>query len=73
MICAPAATSPAVVAKLAQDVADATESPDVQALIVKFGLLPTKSPPPPELRTFLAAEIDRWGKLIERAGIAKSL
>lgn len=73
MICAPAATPPQVVAKLARDIELAVETPDVQALIVKFGLLPTKSPPPPQLKAFLATEIDRWGQLIERAGVAKSL
>lgn len=73
MICAPAGTPPQVIATLARDIELAIDAPDVQALIVKFGMLPTKSPPPPEVRRFLAAEINRWGKLIERAGAAKSL
>jgi tripartite-type tricarboxylate transporter receptor subunit TctC len=73
MICAPAATPPQVVAELAHDIELAVETPDVQALIIKFGLLPTKGPPPPELKTFLATEIDRWGKLIKLTGGAKSL
>jgi tripartite-type tricarboxylate transporter receptor subunit TctC len=73
MICAPAATPPQVVDKLAHDIGLAAQAPDVQALIAKFGMLPTKSPPPPEVKSFLAAEIDRWGKLIERSGAAQSL
>ena len=31
-----------------------------------------ESPPPDELQKFLATEIDRWGGIIERAGVAKS-
>lgn len=73
MICAPAATPDRVVDVLAQDIELAVKTADVQALIVKFGLLPTKGPPPPELKTFLATEMDRWGKLMELTGDAKSL
>lgn len=73
MICAPAATSPQVIDKLAREIGIAVQTPKIRALIVKFGLLPTKSPPPRELKTFLAAEIRHWGQLIKRAGAAKSL
>jgi len=73
LVCAPAATPPEVVGKLAHDISAAAEIAEVRALIVKLGMLPTKSPSPPELKAWLAAEIDRWGKLIERSGAAKSL
>jgi len=73
LLCAPAGTPRAIVDKLNAAVADAVEQPDVKDLIVRIGMLPTKSPPPDKLKGFLASEIDRWGKLIERAGIAKSL
>jgi tripartite-type tricarboxylate transporter receptor subunit TctC len=73
IICAPAATPKPIIDKLAAEIGAVTQTPDVQALIVKLGTLPVKSPPPAELHAFLASEIERWGKLIDRAGVAKSL
>ena len=73
LICAPDATPPATIAKLAAEIQAAVEQPEVQALIIRIGMLPTKSPPPEKLKAFLESEIARWGKLIERAGIAKTL
>jgi len=73
LICAPNATPSATINKLAVELQAAVEHPDVQNLIIRIGMLPTKSPPPEKLKSFLESEIDRWGKLIERAGIAKSL
>ena len=46
--------------------------PDIHALIVRLGAIPIDSQPPAELQKFLASEIDRWGDIIERAGVAKS-
>lgn len=73
LICAPAATPRATVDKLAAAIATAVEQPEVKDLIVRIGMLPTKSPPSDQLKAFLASEIERWGKLIERVGAAKSL
>lgn len=73
LVCAPAATPQPIVDKLSAEINLAAATPDVQKLIIQLGTLPTKSPPPAELKTFLASEIDRWGKLIERSGAARSL
>jgi len=73
LICVPAATPKSIVDRLSAELSMAAESPDVQALIVKLGTIPVKSPSPAELQKFLASEIDRWGDLIQRAGVAKSL
>jgi tripartite-type tricarboxylate transporter receptor subunit TctC len=73
MICAPSATPSATIDKLAVELEAAAEQPEVRDLIVRIGMVPTKSPPPDQLKSFLASEIERWGKLIERAGAAKSL
>jgi len=73
LICAPAATPKPIIDKLSAELAAAAETPDVSALIVNLGTLPVKSPSPAELQKFLASEIDHWGKLIEHAGLAKSL
>ena len=73
LVCAPAGTPPETVKQLATGIEAAADQPDVKSLLVRIGMLPTKSPPPEELRAFLASEIAKWGKLIERAGIAKTL
>jgi tripartite-type tricarboxylate transporter receptor subunit TctC len=72
LICAPAATPKPIIDRLSAELEAAAETPEVSALIVNLGTLPVKSPSPPELQKFLASEIDRWGKLIEHTGVAKS-
>ena len=69
LICAPAATPRPIIDKLSTEFASIAATPDIQSLIVQLGTIPVKSPSPAELQKFLAVEIDRWGKLIERAGI----
>ncbi|MCK9915556.1 tripartite tricarboxylate transporter substrate binding protein [Microbacteriaceae bacterium K1510] len=73
LVCTATGTPRATIEKLAAAIDEAVEQPEVKSLIIRIGMLPTKSPPPDQLKPFLASEIDRWGKLIERAGIAKSL
>jgi tripartite-type tricarboxylate transporter receptor subunit TctC len=72
MVGVPAATPRPVVERLRTELAAAAATPDVQALMVRLGLIPVASPPPAELQKFLASEIDRWGGIIEKAGVAKS-
>jgi tripartite-type tricarboxylate transporter receptor subunit TctC len=72
LICAPAATPKPIIDRLSAELAAAAETPEVHALIVNLGPLPVQSPSPAELQKFLASEIDRWGKLIEHTGMAKS-
>lgn len=73
LICAPAATPKPVVDRLSAELSKAAQSADVQAVIVKLGTIPVQSPSPAELQKFLAAEIGRWGDLIQRAGAANTL
>ena len=47
-------------------------TPEVRDVIVRIGTIPVDSPPPAELQKFLASEIDRWGSLIQRAGLTKT-
>ena len=47
-------------------------TPEIRDVIVRIGTIPVDSPPPTELQKFLASEIDRWGSLIQRAGLAKT-
>jgi len=72
MICVAAATPAPIVDRLQREFALAAAAPDVQALMTRLGLLPVASPPPGEVQKFLGSEIDRWGGIIEKAGVAKS-
>ena len=73
LVCAPSATPRATIDKLAAAIGQAVEQPDVKELLVRIGTVPVKSPSPDKLKEFLASEISHWGKLIEDAGVAKSL
>ena len=71
-MCVPSATPKPVVDRLHAELKAVAAMPDIHALIVRLGAIPTVSQQPPELQKFLASEIDRWGGIIERAGAAKS-
>jgi tripartite-type tricarboxylate transporter receptor subunit TctC len=73
MICAPAKTPQPIVDRLNAELKKAAAAPEVQAVMVKFGTIPVQSPAPDEVQKFLATEIDRWGDLIKRAGVANTL
>src|SRR5262245_14719223 len=72
LICAPSATPKPIIERLHAELTAATAAPEVRDVIVRLGTIPVDSPAPGELQKFLAAEINRWGDLIERAGLAKS-
>jgi len=72
LLVAPAATPPAIVNKLHAELKSVVASPEGQRQIIGFGMLPFDSPPPEELKPFLRAEILRWGKVVQQAGIAGS-
>ncbi len=73
LVCVPAATPKPIQARLNEALGAAAHTPEVQALMAQLGTLPVTSPSPAELTPWLASEIDRWGKLVEKAGVAKSL
>jgi tripartite-type tricarboxylate transporter receptor subunit TctC len=66
----PAKTDPAIVDRLNREINKIIESPQGRDYISRLGATPIEMTPA-EFRVFLAAEIARWGKLVEMAGIAK--
>jgi len=72
LLVAPAVTPPAIVNKLHAELKSVVASPEGQRQIIGFGILPFDSPSPEELKNFLQAEILRWGKVVQQAGIAGS-
>jgi tripartite-type tricarboxylate transporter receptor subunit TctC len=61
-----------VVAKLHDTIAEVMNDPAVVQGLIRDGAIPQKSPPPDELKRFVASEIVRWGKVVQQAGIAGS-
>jgi tripartite-type tricarboxylate transporter receptor subunit TctC len=70
MMVAPANTPKDVVARLNTEFKAIMALPEVKKQIVDIGLIPMEPPSVEEMQTFLAAEIARWGKLVQQAGIA---
>lgn len=64
----PAKTPPAVVARLNQAMVDALAKPSVRTRLAGIGAEPIGSTPA-QLGKHLAAETDKWGKLIRERGI----
>ena len=70
MVMAPAGTPQDVVERLHQAFKAASEAPAARERMATLGMIPVSSPPPAALVTFLAEDIERWGKLVRQAGIA---
>ena len=70
MMVAPANTPKDVVTRLNTEFKAIMALPEVKKQIVDIGLIPMEPPSVEEMQTFLAAEIARWGKLVQQAGIA---
>ena len=61
-----------IVHKLYDNIRDIMGDPSVTETLTKDGTLPQTSPPPEDLKHFVASEILRWGKVVEQAGLAGS-
>ena len=70
LMCVPAQTPKPVVAKLHAEFKAVAATPEIRDVIVRFGNIPVDSAPPEELHRFLQTEIERWGGIIEKAGVA---
>ncbi|MDO9025934.1 tripartite tricarboxylate transporter substrate binding protein [Zwartia sp.] len=64
-ILAPKGTPEAVVAKLNAAIGQAMKSPELRQRFEKEGALPMTSTPK-ELSDFIVAEVDRWGKVVDK-------
>ena len=72
MLVAPAAVPSAVVEKLHGDLKAVVAIPETQQKFAELGVIPIDTPPVPALQAFVKAEIGRWGKVVEHAGLAGS-
>ena len=73
MLVAPAKTTRAIIDKLHGDLRAVLDEADVrEEFIMRQGLIPVRSPPPDDLRRFVATEIVRLGDIVRKTGLAGS-
>jgi tripartite-type tricarboxylate transporter receptor subunit TctC len=72
MIIAPIKTPSDTVKRLHFEINRIAASPEFKDGLIKMGLSPVERMSVEGLRRFLNAEIERWGKLVEQAGLANS-
>jgi tripartite-type tricarboxylate transporter receptor subunit TctC len=70
MVLAPAKTPRDTAEKLAAEIGLAVHDPAIRQEFVRLGLLPTDSPGIAALQAFVQAEIQRWGDIVRRTGLA---
>jgi len=61
-----------IIEKLAAAIREGMTDPEVVKMLARDGAIPVVSPPVDELRRFVDGETLRWGKVIEKAGLAGS-
>ena len=49
------------------------DSNEMQAQILKLGMLPARGSSREELQPFINAEIERWGNLVRQVGLAGAM
>ena len=72
MIVAPAHTPASIVAKLHDAIGAVEVQPEIQEHIIALGLTPKLGTPSDQLQGFIDTEMERWGKVVQGAGLAGS-
>jgi tripartite-type tricarboxylate transporter receptor subunit TctC len=72
MLVAPAGTSKDITSKLYDELRAIIASPDTQQKYERIGYIVEQSPQPEQLRMFIKGQIERWGQVVERAGLLHS-
>jgi len=70
IILAPAGTPSDIVNKLHAELKTVMAMPDVEKQLAAIGMIPIISPSPKDLATFISTEVERWGRIVQQAGIA---
>jgi tripartite-type tricarboxylate transporter receptor subunit TctC len=72
MMVAPSRTPYDIFEKLHTELTSILALPEIKSGISTLGMLPFENPSVEGLRDFIKSETSRWGKIVERAGIARS-
>jgi tripartite-type tricarboxylate transporter receptor subunit TctC len=70
MLSAPTGTPASVTDKLHKEITTYVASPEGQKKLMDMGLVPGASTPPAELAKLVAKEVDAWGQVVQKAGVA---
>jgi tripartite-type tricarboxylate transporter receptor subunit TctC len=70
MLVAPANTPRPIVEKLHAEAGSIAAEPQVREQFIALGVSAIDSPPPEELARYVKAEVLRWAKVVEQAGLA---
>src|SRR5262249_5467699 len=70
MLCAPSGTPAPVIDILHKQMTTYVASPEGQKKLMDMGLVPGASTPPTELAKCVVKEVDAWGQVVQKAGIA---
>ena len=73
MVAGSAGTPQPIVERLHKELREVMALPDVQEPVNRTGVVPVVSPPLPELAKFIVSEKERWGKVVQQAGLAGTL
>ena len=69
-VSAPAGTPDEIIQFLSKEINEALKSPDIQAKALQFGL-DARGTTPDEMQARMRADIEKWGAVIEKAGLDK--
>ena len=72
LLVAPAKTPRDIIDRLHEEISKMAAQRDIETRFASLGLIPVDSPSPEALRRFVALEIERWGEVVRRAGVAGS-
>jgi len=70
MILAPAGTPSHIVDRLHAELKTVMAMPEVEKQLAAIGMMPIVSPPPSDLKTFISTAVERWGMIVQQAGMA---
>jgi tripartite-type tricarboxylate transporter receptor subunit TctC len=68
MLVAPAGTPTDAVDKLHTALKQLEEQPEIEQKIRNLGTIPVVTPPVPEMKDFVKAEVVRWGEVVKKSG-----
>jgi tripartite-type tricarboxylate transporter receptor subunit TctC len=73
MVAGSAGTPKPIVDRLHKELKEVMGLPDVQQAVSRTGVVPVVSPSTEELAKFIVSEKERWGKIVQQAGLAGTL